>query len=1306
MKKRSVVFLILSAVLLLLIAAFVGTSLWYLRSQRFQEYARHLAIQQVERATGLSCSIDRLLINPWRGSFRISGFTLQSRPGATAPVRITVDEISGSVRVRSLVAFKLVLTDLDIVRPHIVLATGRGGAQWNPEEFLKVYRTSLNLEAARVSLREGQVEVNDRKIPFDVSLNNLVCEVHYLPEKPSYRIRVAYDNGRFNWADRTLVYDLEASATVSLSGVDIDSVNVRYQKSRLSGNGWMRDWTSPVVLFHAAGTVAATDLSVLESHLRDAGGEIAVRANFRWDSQGFKSTARFSSQDGNYRRVSVTILDGTMELRDGVIVLHDVDGRIGSGPFEAEASFHLLPSDLRPHQLQATAKNVLLRNLGEMFNVPEIGYENLVDGSARLSWRHGDRDLELKGDAHLRPPVSGAAAGGMSTDLQGDVALTYFRGSWSLTSALLNSPNTEIKAEEETGNEGYLLDLHTRKIAEVLGPLRSFSPPLRDILAKNPDLMNIPGTFELDGSVLGNPAAGMSYKGSLGITGVRWRSYAVDSVTARAAWNGTELDLKSLKAQKGAGSATGDLSLKLPEQGEALPEIHFQGSIHKVLFDTLREFGLDIGADIGGTLTGSGAVSQKHGTWQGEGQAVIEQGSFKGETFDTLSGHARLSEGTLYVEDTRLTRGDARIDIRGRVMLEGKKMDLAVRLADFPLRSVPAVVENKLDLAGTVSADGKVGGTFDDPSLTGDLVFKGLRYSNWDLGQGKGTVELKAKLLTGDADVRSDLGGFRIQAAISTEPGYEGKALVELKDWNARKLIASNLPPYLKDVSTALQGSLNIKGSFADPAKLTYEGELDGARFKFQDYELSNSGKIRFSVANRKLRNLDATIVGEGTRLVLKGEIPLSEQAAVDLRLDGNLNLKVFDQVERKVQVSGSAGLSVRATGALSNPLVIGQATLTNAHIAYGDLPFHFEGVRGNIVFSRNLVRFENVQGAVASGTFQLNGALEQENLELRGMNLEVSARRVRFSYPKDFRSLADADLTLRGSLDSPVLEGEVRIIRSEYTREFNLLEQLAGRGTTVSGPLTSDPFLVGLRLNVGIRSDMGLYVDNELARLRGSTRLTLRGTPAYPTLDGRVDVNEGSIYFRGNRFDILSGSLDFVDRNRINPILDVRAEANVRSYTLELDVNGDLDHLRFNVSSDPPMSTVDILTLLTTGKEVMPGDVSSRRQSEITGLSAASILSENLTGVIGKRVQHFFGLQSFRVDPFLAGAENDPTARVTINEQVTKDLTITFSRNLSTTEEQIVIIEYEVNRNLSIVGTRDESGQYGIDFRFRKRFR
>jgi autotransporter translocation and assembly factor TamB len=60
----------------------------------------------------------------------------------------------------------------------------------------------------------------------------------------------------------------------------------------------------------------------------------------------------------------------------------------------------------------------------------------------------------------------------------------------------------------------------------------------------------------------------------------------------------------------------------------------------------------------------------------------------------------------------------------------------------------------------------------------------------------------------------------------------------------------------------------------------------------------------------------------------------------------------------------------------------------------------------------------------------------------------------------------------------------------------------------------------------------------------------------------------------------------------------------------------------------------------------------------------------------------------------------------VTVTERLSKDLTVTYSRNLSTNEEQVVIIEYDVSRNLTLVASQDEKGDFGIDFRFRKRLR
>jgi len=53
----------------------------------------------------------------------------------------------------------------------------------------------------------------------------------------------------------------------------------------------------------------------------------------------------------------------------------------------------------------------------------------------------------------------------------------------------------------------------------------------------------------------------------------------------------------------------------------------------------------------------------------------------------------------------------------------------------------------------------------------------------------------------------------------------------------------------------------------------------------------------------------------------------------------------------------------------------------------------------------------------------------------------------------------------------------------------------------------------------------------------------------------------------------------------------------------------------------------------------------------------------------------------------------------------VTRNLTITYVSNVSSTQQQVIQVEYNVNRNVSIVALRDQNGTFGIDFKIKKRF-
>ena len=91
-------------------------------------------------------------------------------------------------------------------------------------------------------------------------------------------------------------------------------------------------------------------------------------------------------------------------------------------------------------------------------------------------------------------------------------------------------------------------------------------------------------------------------------------------------------------------------------------------------------------------------------------------------------------------------------------------------------------------------------------------------------------------------------------------------------------------------------------------------------------------------------------------------------------------------------------------------------------------------------------------------------------------------------------------------------------------------------------------------------------------------------------------------------------------------------------------------------------------------------------------------------------RLEKLFGITRFRVDPGLTeigstGSEQNAAARITVEQQIAHNLTITYVSNVNSTQQQVIQVEYNVNRNVSIVALRDYNGTFGIDIKIKKRF-
>jgi autotransporter translocation and assembly factor TamB len=176
---------------------------------------------------------------------------------------------------------------------------------------------------------------------------------------------------------------------------------------------------------------------------------------------------------------------------------------------------------------------------------------------------------------------------------------------------------------------------------------------------------------------------------------------------------------------------------------------------------------------------------------------------------------------------------------------------------------------------------------------------------------------------------------------------------------------------------------------------------------------------------------------------------------------------------------------------------------------------------------------------------------------------------------------------------------------------------------------------------------------------------------------------------------------LDFVNPRRLDPLFDIEAETRIRAYRVTLRVSGTLERVTPTLTSDPPLSSLQILALLAGQDETEVANLTQTQarqsQAQLAAAGAATLAAGRLSESVGleREAERLFGLNRFSIDPsLLRGAGTTPTARVTVGKRLlTPDLNVLYSPDLRGTEERILAIEYLLSDRLSLLLTRTDPG-------------
>jgi translocation and assembly module TamB len=214
---------------------------------------------------------------------------------------------------------------------------------------------------------------------------------------------------------------------------------------------------------------------------------------------------------------------------------------------------------------------------------------------------------------------------------------------------------------------------------------------------------------------------------------------------------------------------------------------------------------------------------------------------------------------------------------------------------------------------------------------------------------------------------------------------------------------------------------------------------------------------------------------------------------------------------------------------------------------------------------------------------------------------------------------------------------------------------------------------------------------------IAGQASLQVGGTAADPVITGRTTLTSGELFYRNLRYQLQRGVITFDDPNETHPVLNVSVSTVVQQYNLTLTMRGPLDKLTTGYVSDPPLPTADVINLIARGKTTEEQAASSQ--------STDSMIASQVAGQLSSGVQRLAGISSLQIDPTLGGNNQNPSARIAIQQRVTRSLLFSFSTDVSQPGSEIVQGEYRINKRWSVSTTRDQLGGVSVDGKYHTKF-
>ncbi|MFQ3679419.1 MAG: translocation/assembly module TamB domain-containing protein [Pseudanabaenaceae cyanobacterium] len=656
-----------------------------------------------------------------------------------------------------------------------------------------------------------------------------------------------------------------------------------------------------------------------------------------------------------------------------------------------------------------------------------------------------------------------------------------------------------------------------------------------------------------------------------------------------------------------------------------------------------------------------------------------------------------------------------------------------------------AAAQANLNLPPLRLLQGQFDGTLSlQPGERGPTLAADLRGENWEYGKfAVDRVALKGEyrgerlfletLEATQGDRRGRIADAQLSLGILTSNASPLERLRYLQEPQKGRIQLQDFPlatlrpfPFFADlpfdIDGDVSGEVTLGGTVALPEA---QGRFRIANGSF-DRQAVKSAEADFRLKNLQIRFNGQVLVSGEEPIVLSGTYPLIGDALdvnIAVKNEGLAFINILNQPVRWQGGQGNGNLTL--SGTRRSPQVKGRIDLQNAEFQVVGLPAAIEGVSGFIEFGLTEL-LASLTGKFSDGNLKAEGRLPiVEGVQEVANPLTVFAEKLKLDLKDLYQGGAQGTVEVKGSVRSPILSGEV--ILSDGRILLNEPNGKGGNGGTAPDNLRLEGLLVKLAERVQITRPplLNFVAQGEIA---------VSGTLRNLQPSGRIDLVGGQFNAISARFRLdrsFENFATFQPALGLNPNLNVRVTGVVpevtrvplptnpldafntstnvpvsapgaqRSLRVQATVTGPANNPDIQLSSSPPRSQAEILTLIGGGLLQQQSDAAA---------AIANIAGSTFIGFLQDAIGDVFNLSEFNLTPTTTNPVGGRSSGLALSAEGAVDIGRQFSISVrgvlnDPAQPTTYTLRYRLDPNTLVRTSTDLQGNTSASVEYETRF-